>query len=32
MYASTPIVIGDYQYHLPVVVVACIEELTKTGQ
>ncbi|KAH0828871.1 hypothetical protein J3R83DRAFT_2258 [Lanmaoa asiatica] len=31
LYASTPIVIGDYQHHLPIVVVACIEELTKTG-
>ncbi|KAF8131800.1 Rho GTPase activation protein [Boletus edulis] len=31
MYASTVIVIGDHQYHLPVVVVACIEELTKNG-
>ncbi|KAF8551528.1 hypothetical protein OG21DRAFT_1486906 [Imleria badia] len=31
LYASTTIVIGDYQYHLPTVVVACVEELTKTG-
>ena len=32
LYASTTIVIGDYHYHLPIVVVACIEELTKTGE
>ncbi|KAG9308581.1 hypothetical protein JVU11DRAFT_11685 [Chiua virens] len=31
LHASTTIVIGDHQHHLPVVVVACIEELTKTG-
>jgi hypothetical protein len=31
LYASTNIVIGEYQYHLPIVVVACVEELTKTG-
>ena len=31
LYASTPMLIGDYQHHLPVVVAACVEELTKTG-
>ncbi|KAF9218737.1 hypothetical protein BS17DRAFT_790792 [Gyrodon lividus] len=31
LYASTSIVIGDYQHDLPTVVVACVEELTKTG-
>lgn len=32
LYASTSIPIGDYQHDLPVVVVACVEELTRTGE
>ena len=32
LYASTTVAIDDYHYHLPIVVVACIEELTKTGE
>ncbi|KAF9236012.1 hypothetical protein BU15DRAFT_23820, partial [Melanogaster broomeanus] len=31
LFASTSIAIGDYQHDLPIVVVACVEELTKTG-
>ncbi|KIJ63537.1 hypothetical protein HYDPIDRAFT_168366 [Hydnomerulius pinastri MD-312] len=31
LYASTSIAIGDHQHDLPIVVVACVEELTKTG-
>ncbi|KIJ09994.1 hypothetical protein PAXINDRAFT_172261, partial [Paxillus involutus ATCC 200175] len=31
LYASTSIAIGDFQHDLPIVVVACVEELTKTG-
>ncbi|KAH7883431.1 hypothetical protein F5I97DRAFT_1981873 [Phlebopus sp. FC_14] len=31
LYASTTIQIGEYRHYLPIVVVACVEELTKTG-
>ncbi|KIK79935.1 hypothetical protein PAXRUDRAFT_159955 [Paxillus rubicundulus Ve08.2h10] len=31
LYASASIAIGDFQHDLPIVVVACVEELTKTG-